>query len=178
MLLDEEKVKKGVELIVEGMGATTASGPFKGTPERIVNLLKEKFDQPLHEELKTFPSNYVNNIKVYKHRTWTLCPHHLLPVLLTINVDYRPREGRVLGTSKVPRLIEKVIATGPALQEDLTVMLANTLGVYSEWCKVEVHGLHLCCLLRGVKSGAEMTTFAQRTSNFFVAKEVSDEKNK
>lgn len=123
----------------------------KNTKEQVDYILSKSF--PVKDEN---PSEILQtNIKAY-----SVCPHHLLPVLMNVAILYKPEfGGQVLGLSKLSRLT-KVLASKPVLQEDLTTSIVNeleSLGI--EGCAVKVSGLHCCCLVRGTKSEAITTTY-------------------
>ena len=57
---------------------------------------------------------------------YSMCEHHLLPFYGKVHVAYLPEGGKVLGLSKLPRLVEHC-AKRPTVQEDLTVTIARKL---------------------------------------------------
>ena len=82
---------------------------------------------------------------------YSLCEHHLLPFFGKCHVAYIPN-GRVIGLSKIPRLVD-VYARRLQLQERMTNEIAeiictkiNPLGV-----AVVCEGTHLCMAMRGVE---------------------------
>src|ERR671919_2090295 len=62
----------------------------------------------------------VRDIEIY-----SLCEHHLLPFTGKAHVAYLPN-GRVVGLSKIPRVID-VLARRPQVQEQLTEQVADLL---------------------------------------------------
>jgi GTP cyclohydrolase I len=116
----------------------------------------------LYEEspaIKTFPAEdgyvAVTNISFS-----SFCEHHLLPYTGRCGVVYHSK-GRVVGLSKIPRIVEYWSAR-PSIQENLTMQIARDImtrvkphGVY-----VAISAEHSCVSIRGVKSRESVTNTA------------------
>jgi GTP cyclohydrolase I len=150
-MIDEKKIVEGVRLILEGLGVNLEDENFKYTPQRFLDFLKELAEPKiLNEDYVTFTS--VGNLVIVKDiRAYSLCPHHLLPVIYDVNIAYIPK-GKVVGLSKIARLTLNLCGK-LMLQEDYTEVLANELIklVGSEDVMVVVKGVHFCMIMRGVK---------------------------
>jgi GTP cyclohydrolase I len=82
---------------------------------------------------------------------YSLCEHHLLPFFGRCHIAYIP-QGKVIGLSKIPRLVE-IFARRLQIQERMTSQIADTirekidpLGV-----AVVIEATHLCMAMRGVE---------------------------
>jgi GTP cyclohydrolase I len=82
---------------------------------------------------------------------YSLCEHHLLPFFGRCHVAYLPK-GRVLGLSKIPRLVE-VFSRRLQIQERLTSQIAETIREKIDPLGVAVvmEATHLCMAMRGVE---------------------------
>ena len=94
----------------------------------------------------------------------SMCEHHLLPFVGVAHVAYVPRDGRVIGLSKLARIVN-VFARRPQLQERLTAQIADFLEeeLAPQGVAVVVEAEHLCMTMRGVRAlGAKTQTSALR----------------
>ncbi|HEV57005.1 MAG TPA: GTP cyclohydrolase I FolE [Phycisphaerales bacterium] len=92
---------------------------------------------------------------------YSLCEHHLLPFLGQVSVAYIP-DGRVIGLSKIPRIVE-MFARRLQVQERMTQEIAEFLNetLHPLGVAVVAEGLHMCAAMRGVKkANARMVTSA------------------
>lgn len=114
-------------------------------PERILKV----FTEPNADEMVV-----VKDISFY-----STCEHHLLPFHGVAHVAYVPFEGKVVGLSKIPRLVN-AFARRLQVQERLTVEIATTLrnGLAAKGAACVMEATHLCCCSRGVRQDSKMVT--------------------
>lgn len=153
------------ELLFE-LGVDIHDQHFRGTPARVARLYRELTRgyriQPA-EILTTFTSNHHELIVVSDINFYSLCPHHLLIYRGRMHFGYVP-DGKIVGLSKIPRLIQGMAAR-LIVQEDLVSEIADTFmaQVKPLGCVVRATGRHDCVAVRGVKCHeAAMTTVALR----------------
>ena len=164
--VDLERIARGVRLILEGIGEDPEREGLQETPRRVAEMYAE-----LTAGMREDPSEHVVPLSGNKHDEMvivkdisiaSLCEHHLAPFVGKVHIAYIPRDGKILGVSKLARLAE-TFARRLQLQERLTSEIANTLfellrplGVM-----VVIEAEHMCMTLRGVKkSGARTVTSA------------------
>jgi GTP cyclohydrolase I len=158
--INKELLQEAACLIIEAIGEDLQDPNFTDTPSRFAksfeSLFKTKYqvDNEVHTILKTsFPSGgYEGMIFCTGIRTYSFCPHHLLPITYDSSIGYIPsKSGKVLGASKLPRIID-LFCKRATLQEELTTVICNTLQEYlePEGIALVMKGTHDCMRIRGV----------------------------
>ncbi len=126
------------------------------TPARVAKAMsfltsgyRANIDEVLNGAL--FTVDYNEMVIVRDIDYYSLCEHHLLPFFGRCHVAYIPN-GRVLGLSKIPRLVN-VFARRLQIQERMTNQIAQTLqaAVNPTGVAVVCEGTHLCMSMRGVE---------------------------
>jgi GTP cyclohydrolase IA len=126
------------------------------TPARVAKAMsfltsgyKANIDEVLNGAL--FTVDYNEMVIVRDIDYYSLCEHHLLPFFGRCHVAYIPN-GRVLGLSKIPRLVN-VFARRLQIQERMTNQIAQTIqaAVNPAGVAVVCEGTHLCMSMRGVE---------------------------
>lgn len=134
------------------------------TPTRVAKMwaeLASGYDAT--PDLKTFDEKSDQLVLLRGVEFHSLCEHHLLPFTGVAHVGYIP-QGRVLGLSKIPRLIE-VYARRLQVQERLTAQIADAIESACDPLGVAVvlEARHLCVAMRGIqKQGSDFVTSAMR----------------
>jgi GTP cyclohydrolase I len=98
-----------------------------------------------------FEVSYDEMVLVKDVAFYSLCEHHVIPFFGRVHVAYIPN-GRVVGLSKIPRLVE-MFARRLQVQERLTVEIAETIEkvLRPRGVAVVVEAIHLCMMMRGVE---------------------------
>jgi GTP cyclohydrolase I len=152
-------VKGGYDNLLYLLGLNRGHENFRETPMRVARFWNEFLNRE-EPDIKVFPSDSTELIKLNGYETWGLCPHHLLPVKYKVDVAYIPK-GKVFGISKLPRIVDYLLRTLP-LQEDLPKLVVDYIydKIDIEYAECFVEGMHLCMIMRGIKAkDVTLTTF-------------------
>lgn len=169
-MIDKDKIKQGVKLILEAVGEDVNREGLIETPDRIARMYEEIFEgigQTAESVLeKTFKAEN-NDLVIEKDITFfSMCEHHLVPFYGKAHIAYIPN-GRVAGLSKLARTVE-VYARKPQLQEQLTTEIANAIMEYlgAEGVMVVIEAEHMCMTMRGVKKPGTKTVTTTSKGKF------------
>lgn len=159
-------IQDAIRRILDSIGEDPSREGLRRTPERVAamyaELLSGYFVDPatvVNEAL--FDVKYDEMVIVRDIEFYSLCEHHLLPFMGRVHVAYIP-DGKVLGLSKIPRIVE-LYARRLQVQERMTRQIADFIRdlLHPQGVAVVVEALHLCMMMRGVqKHNARMTTSA------------------
>lgn len=166
-MVDQDKVREAVRLLLEGIGEDPTREGLVETPDRVARMYSELCDgmgRSASEHLsKTFAVSGDDLVIERDITFYSLCEHHMLPFYGKAAIGYIPN-GRVAGLSKLARTVE-VFARRLQLQEQLTAQVADALMAELD-CKgaiVYMEAEHMCMSMRGVqKPGTKTATLARR----------------
>jgi len=161
---DHDAVEDAVRQILLEIGEDPAREGLAGTPHRVRRMYGEltagyQVDPDRLLNSAIFEVDYSEMVVVKDIPFYSLCEHHLLPFFGQAHVAYIP-EGRVIGLSKIPRIVE-MYARRLQVQERMTKQIADFLmeRLVPRGVGVVVEASHLCAVMRGVrKPGTIMTT--------------------
>ena len=166
-MIDHEKVKEGVRLLLEGIGEDVTREGLVETPDRIARMYEEIYggmEEDASEHLKK--RVHVDNDAMVLEKDITFystCEHHLLPFYGKAHIAYIPN-GEVVGLSKLARTVE-VFARRLQLQEQLTGQIADALEkeLNPKGVMVMIEAEHMCMTMRGIKKpGSQTVTIVKR----------------
>lgn len=152
--------------MLEGMGEDPDREGLKRTPERVAQFyieLTEGMWQNAKPHVLPLPGDSHDEMVIVKDISIaSICEHHLAPFVGKCHIAYIPKNGRILGLSKLARIAE-IYSRRLQVQERLTTEIANTLfeNLQPLGVMVVIEAEHTCMTLRGVKkSGAKTITSA------------------
>ena len=145
-----------VREILVRLGEDPAREGLLRTPERVhhaFEFLTKGYQQDPDTMLKNalFTVSYDEMVIVKDVEVFSLCEHHMLPFFGKVHVAYIPN-GKVIGLSKIPRLIE-IFSRRFQIQERLTTQIAETIqkAIQPQGVGVVIEARHLCMMMRGVE---------------------------
>ena len=157
-------VADAVAHILRAVGEDPEREGLRETPARVARMYDEilagyTVDPVALLNNALFDVDYREMVVVGDIDFWSMCEHHLLPIIGKADVGYIPRD-KVVGLSKIPRVVD-AFARRLQVQERMTRQIAellwdliNPLGV-----GVVIRATHLCTSMRGaLKSNAHMRT--------------------
>ena len=169
--MDKKKIEKGVKLILEGIEEDTQRPGIQKTPARVAAMFEE-----ILGGIKENPAKYLQPIKGEKHDEmvlikniplYSMCEHHLLPFAGVAHVAYIPKGGRIVGLSKIARVVE-TFTRRLQVQERLTKEIADLI---NETLKplgvmVVIEAEHMCMSMRGAKKPRSLTVTSAVRGSF------------
>ena len=166
------------EMLVR-LGEDPERDGLQNTPKRVersMQYLTRGYQEDPEEVLLSamFDVAYDEMVMVKDIEMFSLCEHHLLPFFGKVHVAYIPC-GKVIGLSKVPRLVD-VFARRLQVQERLTTQIAEAIesAIKPHGVGVVVEARHLCMMMRGVEK-QHSATITSSMLGAFRNKETRDE---
>ena len=152
------------------LGEDPARPGLQRTPERVAKALAwltRGYGLEAAEVVGSgvFEEAHESMVMVRDIELYSLCEHHLLPFFGKAHIAYIPN-GRIVGLSKLPRLVE-VFARRLQVQERLTEQIAGAIEdvLAPRGVGVVIEAQHLCMMMRGVeKQNSKTITSALRGS--------------
>ena len=165
----EDIIKEDIALedlvrdILKAIGENPDREGLLKTPARVAKAyeyLTSGYKQDIKKVLNgaVYEEKYNEMVIVKDIDFFSLCEHHLLPFYGKCHVAYIPN-GRILGLSKVPRIVE-VFSRRLQVQERLTQQIADTLYdcLKPNGVAVVTEAKHLCMMMRGVEKQNSVAT--------------------
>ena len=152
----EEEFEQAITKVLELLGEDPKREGLLKTPNRVAKALKfltEGYDQDPEEILNQalFTTSNDEMVLVRDIEFYSMCEHHMLPIIGRAHVAYIP-DGKVVGLSKIPRIVN-VYARRLQIQEQMTEQIADAIlsTIKPKGVAVVVHARHMCMEMRGVQ---------------------------
>jgi GTP cyclohydrolase I len=155
-MAEPDSLSAHVRAILAGLGEDPSREGLDKTPERVekaLRFLTQGYSQDAGKLINDalFTVDYDEMVTIKDIDVFSMCEHHLLPFFGRAHVAYIP-DGKVMGLSKVPRLVD-MFARRLQVQERLTVEIADTImeKVKPKGVAVVIEAMHFCMIMRGVE---------------------------
>ena len=152
----EQEFEQAVTKILELLGEDPNREGLIKTPKRVTKALQfltEGYHQNPKEILNEalFTTSNDEMVLVRDIEFYSMCEHHILPIIGRVHVAYIPN-GKVVGLSKIPRIVN-VFARRLQIKEQMTEQIADAIleTIQPKGVAVVVHARHMCMEMRGVQ---------------------------
>jgi len=169
--VDLKKIEKGVRLILEGVGEDPQRPGLKKTPQRVARMFSEilgGIEEDPKEHLKVIEEEHHEEMVIIKNiPLYSMCEHHLLPFAGVAHVAYIPAGGRIVGLSKIARVVD-ILSRRLQVQERLTKQIADLIeeSIKPLGVMVVIEAEHMCMSMRGVKKPRSITVTSAVRGSF------------
>ncbi|MDP1539593.1 MAG: GTP cyclohydrolase I FolE [Moraxellaceae bacterium] len=157
--------------IIRAVGEDLGRPGLLDTPKRAAKAMQylcRGYEQDLHTLVNNavFPSDNDEMVVVKDIEVYSLCEHHLLPIIGKAHVAYLP-SGKVLGLSKVARIVD-MYARRLQIQENLTKEIADAVQevTNARGVAVVIDAAHMCMMMRGVEKQHSTTVTSVMLGDF------------
>jgi len=159
-----EEAKENVQGLLGFMGEDISREGLIDTPRRVVEMYQE-----LTQGYQEDPLAIINKAIFQEGRDelvvvrdipfYSLCEHHLAPFFGTATIGYIPCNGRVVGLSKLARVLD-AYSRRLQVQERLGAQVATALkesDLHPNGVGVYIQAEHFCMAMRGVQKPGTST---------------------
>ncbi|HQS03065.1 MAG TPA: GTP cyclohydrolase I FolE [Halothiobacillus sp.] len=151
-----ETIALAVKSILGALGENPDREGLLNTPTRVAKALiylTNGMKKPLAEVIGNalFASQNDELVVVRNIEFYSLCEHHMLPIIGHVDIGYIPN-GKVIGLSKLARIVD-LYARRLQIQENMTQQIADTVqaATGARGVAVQVRAAHMCMAMRGVE---------------------------
>ncbi len=169
--MDLKKIEKGVRLILEGAGEDPNRSGIKATPRRVARMFGEILggiaENP-EKHLRAIQNERHDEMVLIKNiPLYSMCEHHMLPFAGVAHVAYIPKEGRIVGLSKIARVVDS-LSRRLQIQERLTKQIADLINSHLKplGVMVVIEAEHMCMSMRGAKKPKSTTVTSAVRGSF------------
>ncbi len=171
----EQEFEQAITKVLELIGEDPKREGLLKTPSRVAkafDFLTEGYQQDPKEILSQalFSTSNDEMVLVRDIEFYSMCEHHMLPIIGRAHVAYIP-DGKVVGLSKIPRIVN-VFARRLQIQEQMTEQIADAItgSINPKGVAVVLHARHMCMEMRGVEK-VNSTTVSSALRGLFKSDE-------
>jgi len=153
---DDIEFENAISTILKVSGEDPSREGLIDTPKRVSKAYKHilgGYKQNANKILLSalFSSSNDQMVLIKDIEFYSMCEHHMLPIIGKAHVAYIPN-GKVVGLSKIPRVVD-VYARRLQIQEQLTEQIAQAIqdALNPKGVGVIIDARHMCMEMRGVE---------------------------
>lgn len=153
-------IEDSVKNIIRQTGDNPEREGLIETPKRVAKMYNEILSSQVQQNFENYkvfntePTNNSQMVLINDIPFYSMCEHHMLPFFGTVHVAYIPKNGKIIGLSKIPRLVD-FVSKRLNVQENITKDTATILEeiLNPKGVAVVVDARHMCVEMRGIKKG-------------------------
>lgn len=160
--MNSKKIEAGIKLILEGVGDNPQRAGLQGTPKRVATMFAQIFsgqdEDPANELIPMDGEKHDEMVLIKNIPLYSMCEHHMLPFAGVAHVAYIPKGGRIVGLSKIARVVD-IYSRRLQVQERLTKQIADLIETQLKplGVMVVIEAEHMCMSMRGANKPKSMT---------------------
>ena len=169
--VDKPKIEKAVRLLLEGIGEDPERAGIQDTPRRVACMFEELFAEinkdPAEQLVPMDGEKHDEMVLIRNIPLYSFCEHHLLPFAGSAHVAYIPKSGRIVGLSKIARVVD-MLSHRLQVQERLTKEIADLIdsALKPLGVMVVIEAEHMCMSMRGAKKPKSLTVTSAVRGSF------------
>ncbi len=166
----EARPEENVRRLLQFVGEDCLRDGLVDTPARFCRALKELtsgYEVDISSLFRTFEDGCDELILIKSIEFYSLCEHHLLPFVGEATVGYIPQGGRIVGLSKIARVVD-AFSRRLQVQERLTRQVTESLNEHLSplGSACTIRATHMCMACRGVRKQKPITVTSSLTGVF------------
>jgi GTP cyclohydrolase I len=177
---EEQKFEEAIKFVLDYVGEDTTREGLEKTPARVrkaYEFMCQGYKQDPIKILNSALFSTTNDemVVVKDIEFYSMCEHHMLPIIGKAHVAYIP-DGKVVGLSKIPRIVN-VFARRLQIQEQMTEQIADAISeaINPKGVAVVLDARHMCMEMRGVEKINSTTVTSALRGAFKENKKTKDE---
>lgn len=169
--MDRKKIEEGVRLILEGVDEDPGRAGLLGTPKRVATMFAEimggKNEDPAKQLRPMDGEKHDEMVLIKNIPLYSMCEHHMLPFAGVAHVAYIPKGGRIVGLSKIARVVD-ILSRRLQVQERLTKQIADLIAEHLKplGVMVVIEAEHMCMSMRGANKPKSLTVTSAVRGSF------------
>ena len=164
-------IERGVRLILKGAGEDPKRPGIKATPTRVAHMFAEIlggiYEKPERHLAAIQHERHDEMVLIKNIPLYSMCEHHMLPFAGVAHVAYIPKDGRIVGLSKIVRVVDS-LSRRLQVQERLTKQIADLISEHLQplGVMVVIEAEHMCVSMRGAKKPKSVTVTSAVRGSF------------